>query len=182
MECALGNLIADSMYESEYGNDLDIAVINDGGIRAGMARGNVTTADILTVLPFPNLISIFFISGEELLASLEYISAGITDTGLRIVSLCHWAGLNYSYSANAPFMKKVSSVFIENYKTKRIETLQLNKTYKIAGNDFLTSGGDNIFTKRPSVNGRLLSEILQDYIEDAITITPKVGSRIRRLE
>lgn len=171
----MGNLLADAIYDHEQ--DVDISVINDGGIRAGIAQGNITTADLLTVLPFPNFVSIFSITGREIMNSLEYISARITNKGVRIVSLCHWAGLKYTYSKQAGFLNKVTEALVIS-RAGGYEPIVMEKMYKIAANDFLTAGGDNIFDPVESVNGRLLSEIVQDYIEVRKIIVPTIGDRI----
>jgi hypothetical protein len=60
-ECNLGNLITDAM-RAETG--AQIAIENGGGIRASIQPGDVTLGDVLTVLPFGNLVSTFSLSGR----------------------------------------------------------------------------------------------------------------------
>ena len=59
----VGIEIAYSMY-SRYG--VDLAVINSGGVRAGIDAGEVTYADIFQILPFENEVYIVTLTGEML--------------------------------------------------------------------------------------------------------------------
>ena len=64
----LGNVISDAVLEE---TGVDIVFQNGGGIRADIDEGVVSLGDVLTVLPFGNLISTFELSGADVLAVLE---------------------------------------------------------------------------------------------------------------
>ncbi len=49
----------------------DIAVINGGGIRANIAKGDVTYGDLIDVFPFDNHICILGVTGQQILDALE---------------------------------------------------------------------------------------------------------------
>lgn len=67
-ECNLGSIIADAM-RADTG--AQIAIMNGGGIRAGIEPGDITLGDVLTVHPFGNLISTFELKGADVVAALE---------------------------------------------------------------------------------------------------------------
>ena len=48
-----------------------VAVTNGGGIRAAIAAGDITKADVNTVLPFGNTVAYVTVTGEVLLEALE---------------------------------------------------------------------------------------------------------------
>jgi len=55
-ESNLGNVITDSMAEFNIWGDINIAFINDGGIRSTVVPGEITGEDLIAVLPFGNTI------------------------------------------------------------------------------------------------------------------------------
>lgn len=59
--------IADSIFTFDDGRKTDIALLNFGGIRTLVPQGNVTTAQIFSVMPFDNNVFVVFdIKGSEL--------------------------------------------------------------------------------------------------------------------
>jgi 5'-nucleotidase/UDP-sugar diphosphatase len=49
----------------------DLSLMNSGGIRAGLPRGNITYKDVLKVSPFGNTICTVMLTREELTNYLE---------------------------------------------------------------------------------------------------------------
>ncbi len=68
-ESELSNLLADILVWSgkEYGEKPDLGLYNMGGIRAALAKGDVTAGDILDVAPFENKIAFITLRGDVLL-------------------------------------------------------------------------------------------------------------------
>ena len=74
-----GDLITDAMRWKVLQNkdgltvneDHVVAITNGGGIRAAIAKGDVTKKDINTVLPFGNTVAVVYVTGEQLLEALE---------------------------------------------------------------------------------------------------------------
>src|SRR5690606_26525786 len=69
----LGNLIADAQ---RWAARADVAVMNNGGIRADLPAGEVDYGDVYSVQPFGNTLVRLTVSGEELLRHLETLVAG----------------------------------------------------------------------------------------------------------
>lgn len=67
-ETAIGNLCADAF---RITGNADIGVINGGGIRDNIAKGDITYADMLAVQPFGNTLCVAEASGQEIVDLLE---------------------------------------------------------------------------------------------------------------
>lgn len=67
-ETTIGNFCADA-YRTVMG--ADIALINGGGIRGDIPKGDVTYADIITVNPYGNMLCVVETTGQEILDCLE---------------------------------------------------------------------------------------------------------------
>ena len=68
-ESPLGNLSADGLIwaaKKFHNVDADVAVYNAGGVRANIARGDVTLGDVYAAFPFDNALSILTITGKNL--------------------------------------------------------------------------------------------------------------------
>lgn len=128
----LGNLLADYTFEGadEWAKKnnrpaVDAAVINIGGIRTIIPKGDIQTKQIYEVMPFENEIVIVKMSGKGM--------EGLFDYYLKT-------------QKNNP----VSHLIIETENGKLSQKLingkaiDYNKTYYIATSDYLALGGDNM--------------------------------------
>lgn len=118
----IGNLVTDS---HRYMARADIAIMNSGGIRAGIAEGDITLRDVLTVAPFNNNIGIVFMTGTELQQML-YDKYLVNNKRIPQVS-----GIKVLVDRSA---KKVTVLF----NNKPVEP---SKKYKVAMNAYIAGGG-----------------------------------------
>ncbi|WP_062319613.1 bifunctional UDP-sugar hydrolase/5'-nucleotidase [Halolactibacillus sp. JCM 19043] len=65
----LGNMITDAL--RNFANT-DIAITNNGGIRASIDPGDITAGDVFTVDPFGNVVTIVEMTGSELKEIIAY--------------------------------------------------------------------------------------------------------------
>src|SRR5207253_3959542 len=72
-EYGLGRLIADAQRNVAKA---DVAIVNNGGIRADLPAGTVTYGDLYAVQPFQNRLVRLFARGEVLQQALEHAVAG----------------------------------------------------------------------------------------------------------
>jgi 2',3'-cyclic-nucleotide 2'-phosphodiesterase (5'-nucleotidase family) len=83
----LGAWVAES-WRDELG--VDLAIVNDGGLRQGIPPGAMTLASVYSVMPFDNRLLVLTVTGNDLLDSLsnkETIVAGLRERrGERIVT------------------------------------------------------------------------------------------------
>lgn len=145
-ETNLGNLCSDVI---RVACGSDIGMINGGGIRANIAKGDITFGDIISVHPFGNSMCKVRIKGSVLLDVLEFSVRNVPD---EFGGFMHFSGLTYSLDTSIPssvvmdenmnFVKVDGLRRIFNVKVNG-EDLDPNKTYTLGGTNFtILSGGD----------------------------------------
>lgn len=173
-ESNLGNLIADSV---QARTDADFSIMNGGGIRESIQAGEVTRGDVMTVLPFINLIESVEATGQDVLDSFENSVAEFDAEGNNSAGqfLQVSSEVEVTYDLSQEVGSRVVSVEIEG------EPIDPDGTYVVGMNDFLASGGDGheSYNGNPVVlsTGELMSELLMDWIQNEQPI-PEVEGRI----
>ncbi|XP_034946723.1 protein 5NUC-like [Chelonus insularis] len=185
-ECSMGNLITDAMidyYQTEYAGDdgwtdTAIAIHNSGSVRGSIIKGPnqpITYDDVLTVLPFGNVMGKTILTGRQIFKMLEHSVAefgpGRTDFSGQFL---HFSGLQVAYDITQPVGSRVlpNSVYVRCAKCKEpeYERLQWNKKYSVAMHNFLYEGGNgyNMF-KTPfstwASSGLPMDQVLALYLE-----------------
>ncbi|KAF9114161.1 hypothetical protein BGX27_011517 [Mortierella sp. AM989] len=204
-DCTVGNLISDATLKyvreskpltttpaTKGGNKkpkdpkkpwADVVIINTGGIRAGIPKGNVTVETAITILPFGGVVLQTPMKGQELLTSLEAVSAGRRkDNGKTVTSFIQVSGMRFVYdpSRNATG-KTLIKAEIQDKKMKW-RKISPEKTYSVVTTDFLLNGGDNIFLKQNrtgTIQYMKHDEVLMDFVKKAKVISPYLDGRIR---
>ena len=180
-ETNLGDLITDALVwgAEKEGTHVDAAVTNGGGIRASIAKGDITKKDINTVLPFGNTLSIVKVTGAELLEALE---ASTYCTPTAIGGFPQVSGITFTVDTTKAYdqgdlypgstyygPKSIQRVSIQTVGGKAFDK---NATYTIATNDFMAAGGDTYYAfAAASVNydlGLPMDEVVMDYITDEL--------------
>lgn len=181
-ECLLGSVIADAM-RAETG--AQIAITNGGGIRADIDAGEVTMGEILSVLPFGNLVATFELSGADVIAALESgVSRVGEDSGTgRFPQV---AGLRYSFDASQPVGSRIISVEVEN-ASGAYEPIDPAAMYTLVSNDFMRRGGDEytMFAENavnPYDFGKPLDQVFAEYIVSNPVEADQREPRITRLD
>ena len=178
-ESNFGDLIADAM-RAHVG--AEVALTNGGGIRGDRTYdpGTVLTRkDILTELPFGNVVMLIELSGADLLAALENGVSQVPDAAGRFPQV---SGLTFSYDAAKPAGSRIVKVKIGG------APLDPGGTYKVATNDYIFGGGDGYAALghgKPLIDASaatLMASMVIDYIAKEGEIAPKVDGRITRLE
>lgn len=146
-ESALGNFIADS-YMDLF--DTNVAMVNGGGLRESLKRGDITYNNVLAVTPFSNTICSATITGQQLLDGLEYSYSLLpNESG----SFIHVGGMrmNIDLSVHAEFVKedgifvavaegsprRVSNLEIYNKATGLYEPMNPSRTYTVASSNYI---------------------------------------------
>ncbi len=136
--------------------NIDICLLNDGGIRAILPKGNVTTRTAFEIMPFENTAIVIALKGEQ----IEEIANHI----VTVKKPHPIAGLTFTIDKD----NKVKNIKVKN------EVLQLNRIYYVVTSDYLSNGGDNMdFFKKGVQSFDLnykLRNILIDYLKDIDTI------------
>lgn len=98
-----GNLMADLLIEmaepifkSKTGKDLDMAVMNHGGIRSGISKGPVSARTAYQVMPFENNISVVAMTGAGIQKMASFIGASGRPIPLAAGDTigCQWQGFD----------------------------------------------------------------------------------------
>ena len=130
-ETNLGNLIADSMVDV---TGADIAITNGGGIRASIPVGDITVGDVITVLPFGNIIVTKELTGQAIINTLEHASSFYPNPE---GTFPHVAGITFDINVNNEDGERVENVMVNGV------AIVLDATYVVATNDFMAAGGDD---------------------------------------
>ncbi len=177
-ESAMGNLIADAIRET---TGADVAIMNGGGIRADRTYDpgtKLTRRDILTELPFGNKTVLTVLPGSQVLAALEN---GVSQVEKGAGRFPQVSGMTFVYDPSAPAGSRVSEVMVAG------QPLDINKTYKLATNDYVLGGGDGYSALGGGEvlinggNGNLMANDVIVYVEKAGKVTSKVEGRIKKL-
>lgn len=179
-ECDMGNMIADAMRGAVMDQGYTIALMNSGGIRASLDAGEVSLGEVMTILPFQNTLSTFKVSGAQLLVALENGVSQIEKGAGRFLQV---SGLRYSFDLSKPANEgRITSV--EVAEDGGWVSLDLEKTYGIAANNFIRSGGDGykIFKDASEFYdfGPDVAEIVADYIKNNPDYTGYLDGRIKQ--
>jgi len=138
----------------------DGAFTNGGGIRASIDVGEITLGEIISVLPFNNTCVVIEVTGEELYAAVEHGFKDLPDPSGAYAQL---GNITPIYNVNNKPGERV-------YKLKiGTETVDPNKTYKIATNDFTAAGGDgySMFADKPLLaEVGTLDEVFAQYLRE----------------
>lgn len=170
-EAPIENFVCDMVYAQAtklYGKEVDLAIVNKGGIRNSIPQGDFSIGAVMALLPFKNSITILEINGQDLLDAFDVMALRDGD--------CVSAQVDAVYDATT---KKCVSVKING------EDVVPSKTYILATIDYLANGGDYMSSL---TNGRVLKtgeKVLYDEMIDYLQsqenpqINPSTKKRMR---
>jgi len=175
LNSTLSNMFADATYEMSNpvfnkisGENIDIVLLNNGGIRSIISKGNISEKTAFELMPFENSIVVLELSGLSIIKMIDYLKKVKLQhpiSGLQIT-------LNNDYSVNEV---KINGVSIEN-----------EKKYYVATTDYLLEGGDKMYflaetTKTTDINYKM-RDILIDYFKKYDTLKLKSDNRFIRIK
>ncbi len=173
-ETNLGNFCADAFLNQL---DADIAIVNGGGIRTDIEKGDITYEDILTVFPFNNKACVIEATGQQILDALEW---GAQEEPDEFGAFMQVAGLSYEVDVSVPSGcvrdKNGMQAAIQGERRVRNvtvggEPIDPDKLYTVAGVEYvLLNNGDGLkaFDGATVVKDDVMidSQLLIDYITD----------------
>ncbi|MDO4750402.1 MAG: 5'-nucleotidase C-terminal domain-containing protein, partial [Eubacteriales bacterium] len=150
-----GDFSADALYYlfDEMDMDVDVAVMNGGGIRNGAITGELTYKTCKEIHTFGNVACLLTVTGQQLLDALEWGSKDLSSDGLaESGSLLHVSGIRYTLdlSRNSTVQAddkdvwigppvgayRVRDVQVLNNRTGVYEPLDLTAEYNLAGYNY----------------------------------------------
>src|SRR6266550_3643769 len=126
-EYGLGRLIADAQRAA---GRADVAIMNNGGIRADLPEGAIVFGQVYRVQPFGNRLVRLTVKGSVLQAALEQCVAGRDH-----LPDCHIAGAEVGYDAGKNPGQRISRVRVNG------QDLDRGRNYTLVVNDFMSTGG-----------------------------------------
>jgi 5'-nucleotidase / UDP-sugar diphosphatase len=142
-ETALGNIITDGMLQKarQYTTKTVVmALQNGGGIRSEIKAGDVTTGQVISVLPFGNTLALMDVTGAELKAAFEH---SVKEAPKESGGFLHVSGAKLQFDSSKPAGSRVISIQYYDIATNSYVDIDPAKTYTVATNAFTAKGGDN---------------------------------------
>ncbi|MBQ2915408.1 MAG: bifunctional metallophosphatase/5'-nucleotidase [Clostridia bacterium] len=177
-ETNTGDFAADALYFlfDDMGLDVDIAIMNGGGVRNQALTGDITYKTCKDIHPFGNVACLQTVTGQQILDMLEWGSrqAGAAEDG----SFLQVAGVSYKINSSVPnttvsddldiWVKgpveyRVFDVKVYNKDTNSWESLDLSAEYNLAGYNYtLRDLGGGFAMLNGAVN--VLDYVMEDYM------------------
>ena len=151
-ESALGDLVADAMLDATRAEGVQIAFMNQGGIRRDLDTGaglTLSYGQAQVVLPFANTLVAMDLTGRQLRDLLEQQWLRVNeDFDRQMLQVSR--GFTYQWSSARPRGDRVVPGSI------RLDGVPLSDTrsYRVVVNNFLAEGGDNFPLFRQGSNVR----------------------------
>jgi 2',3'-cyclic-nucleotide 2'-phosphodiesterase (5'-nucleotidase family) len=191
-ESLVGNVVADAMRTQYAATGVQFAITNSGGLRADLTCPTtdnpsdfcpaytpppypITRGQVLTVLPFGNIVVTLTVNGAELKTMLENGVSQMPGVAGRFPQV---SGLCFTYDIAAPAGSRVTSAVLADASGNCTATpvnLTAAATYKIAENDFMAGGGDGypVFSSRATTQNIMDSDVAA-YISSNSPLNPVV--------
>ena len=179
-ETNTGDFTADALYYlfDSMGLDVDVAVMNGGGIRNEAVTGELSYKTAKTIHTFGNVACLQTVTGQQLLDALEW-GARSVGTGEECGGFLQVAGITYKVDSQWPSSVqmddkgvwiggptggyRVYDVMVYNRETDAYEELDLEANYNLAGYNYtLRDLGDGFNMFISAVN--VLDYVMEDYM------------------
>ncbi|PCJ94046.1 MAG: hypothetical protein COA50_12865 [Flavobacteriaceae bacterium] len=168
-----GNLMADIIYtqaspifNSRTGKEIDFVLLNHGGIRSIISKGNVTARTAYQVMPFENAIVVVELNGKSV---------------RELVSFLILSGRPHPISGLQVVLNSDDSLQSVNINKKPFDE---ERTYFVATSSYLLNGGDqmNFFKDHLSVTelDYMIRNAMIDYFKKVDTVAPVIDDRFMK--
>ena len=170
LNTAIGNMMADitlklsnPVYRARTNKNIDFVLLNHGGIRSMISKGDITFRTAYKVMPFENSLVVCELKGRDVYELINYL---ILNRKAHPIS-----GINIVLDKNYNLLDaKINGKSIDE-----------NKIYSVATSDYLLNGGDKMtFFEKSDKNIILdykIRNILIDYFKEVDTVSFKIDNR-----
>lgn len=142
----------------QLAQDVDLAILNKGGIRRGLAKGTINEGEVLTMLPFNNYIQVIDIKGSDLLEAFAVMARANGNGVSEGVDITYFPGTEDG-----------------EYNDARVISATLNGSpinpdaiYRVATLDYLANGGDYMLPlmrhELVAASDRVFNKDVLDYL------------------
>jgi 2',3'-cyclic-nucleotide 2'-phosphodiesterase (5'-nucleotidase family) len=175
LNTAIGNFMADVVFDeanpvfkSRTGKDIDMVILNHGGIRSIISKGNITTRTAFELMPFENTLVVVALKGTQIDSLVNYLCKAKTAHPISKLKLS---------------VDKDFKVIDATVKGEKIDS---SRTYYVATNDYLYNGGDNMTFFKPNDSlydlNYKIRNVLIDYFKKVDTISPVIDDRFVQIK
>ena len=183
-ETNTGDFAADALYYlfDNMDMDVDVAVMNGGGIRNEAITGDISYLTCKEIHTFGNVACLQTVTGQQILDALEWGAKDVAPAGQPAVEnggFLHVSGLKYTINTAIPSTVqqdekgvwtggptgdyRVTDVQVLNNETGEYEPLNLEASYNLAGYNYtLRDLGDGFAMFDGAVN--VLDYVMEDYM------------------
>ncbi len=172
-QTTVGNLMADAtldhanrIFNARTSNNVDLVLLNIGGIRSVLPQGDVTTRTAFELMPFENKVIVAELPGSAILEMIDYI---ISEKKAHPL-----AGMTFTIDKN----NNPQEILIGG------KTFDVYKKYYVATSDYLITGGDRMYFFKKSIKNTdidyKLRAIMIDYFKEQDTIPILTDIRIKK--
>ncbi|XP_045479612.1 apyrase-like [Harmonia axyridis] len=151
-ECLLGNFVTDAMVFSYIitapkasWTKAAIALMNTGGLRTSIAKGNITYDDMITAQPFANDLYMGEVTGQDLKDIFEFSASpyfyGRTFININILQV---SGVHMVMDIRKPIGQRITTLQARcsDCQIPIYENVSMKKIYRVIVPSFLMRGGD----------------------------------------
>ncbi|MBC8300263.1 MAG: 5'-nucleotidase C-terminal domain-containing protein [Pelagibacterales bacterium] len=170
LNTAIGNMMADvilklsnPVYRARTNKNIDFVLLNHGGIRSIISKGDITFRTAYKVMPFENSVVVCELKGRDLYELINYLTL----------------------NRKAHPISGINIVLDKNYNLLDVKIngkkIDENKIYSVATSDYLLNGGDKMtFFSKSKKNTTLdykIRNVLIDYFKEVDTVNFKIDNR-----
>lgn len=162
-QSTIGNLMADVtlqrgnlVFKAREKKGIDLCILNSGGIRAILPKGNVTSRTAFEIMPFENGLVVIALKGEQIFELVDYFIATQKPHPL--------SGITFTIGKD----KLAKNILVQG------KPVEKDAVYYVATNDYLSNGGDNMNFFQKGIEkydlDYKLRNVLIDYFKEVDTI------------
>jgi 2',3'-cyclic-nucleotide 2'-phosphodiesterase (5'-nucleotidase family) len=175
LNTAIGNLFADAtiemanpVFKKRTGKNIDFVLLNHGGIRSIISKGNVTSRTAFEIMPFENSLVVLTLKGEQVKELIAYLQKAKRAHPISKLNIA----LDKDYNLKEATINK--------------KQIDYTKTYNVLTNDYLFNGGDRMDFFKTNDSVYILDykvrNALLDYFKKYDTINPVIDNRFIRIQ
>ena len=175
-ETNLGDLCADA-FRNQSG--AEVALVNGGGIRVNIPKGDITLKNILNVHPFGNMLTVIEVTGQQILDALEW---GCHSVPSEYGGYPQVSGMSFEIntSIDSTCTSDENGMFTGVSGKRRVhnvmigdEPIDLNKTYTLASSDYILLNHGDGYTMFDGCKVlqdavKIDNQVLMDYIIESL--------------
>lgn len=175
-ETNMGDLFADAFRDQ---GQADVAMVNGGGVRISIDKGDITYGDILSLAPFGNMLCVLEVTGQDILDALEW---GVRSVPGENGNFPQVSGLSFEVdvSIDSPCIEDENEMCAGIQGERRVrnvlvggEPLDPTRIYTLAGHDYMLlqiADGYTMFRGAPVLQNKVKidNQVLIDYVQNTL--------------